>query len=486
MCGIRRGRPRDGGALVRRRSRAVAVLPGAQSIVVGHREERGARQSSSCHGTDRTARRGAVLADRAAERDGRARGGWARQPAVRASRPRRSCASRRDRGAVGRGTTCPAKPGLTAVELFDALAAGSVKMVWIACTNPAQSLPDQATVREGLARAELVVLQEAYANTETARVRRRAAARDDVGREGRYGHQLRAPHLARTRGVAAAWRGARRLGASRSRSRAASKRACGRGCRPLPVPIRRPRSSTSTRRRPAAAISTSPACRMRVLDAHGPAAVAVPRRRFARRGARCTPITASRPPDGRARFAAVDLRTGGRARRCALSVSSQHRPVARPVARHEPHRHRRRSSLRMRREPAVELHPADLARRGLAAGDLVQRRIAARQRRRADRGERESPARAVRFLPMHWGSAALARRGERRASTRSPSRRVARSPKQPELKHAAVRIAKVDLPWRLVRVRLSGQRTGTDRAARQAARALAARPGLCERRADRR
>jgi assimilatory nitrate reductase catalytic subunit len=41
----------------------------------------------------------------------------------------------------------PARPGLTAVELFDALAAGTVKMVWIACTNPAQSLPDQATVR---------------------------------------------------------------------------------------------------------------------------------------------------------------------------------------------------------------------------------------------------------------------------------------------------------------------------------------------------
>ncbi|HEY3179472.1 MAG TPA: molybdopterin-dependent oxidoreductase, partial [Casimicrobiaceae bacterium] len=61
----------------------------------------------------------------------------------------------------------PARPGLTAVELFDALAAGEVKMVWIACTNPAQSMPDQATVRKALARAELVVLQEAYRGTET-------------------------------------------------------------------------------------------------------------------------------------------------------------------------------------------------------------------------------------------------------------------------------------------------------------------------------
>ena len=41
-------------------------------------------------------------------------------------------------------------------------------MVWIACTNPAQSLPDQRGVRAALERAELVVLQEAFADTETA------------------------------------------------------------------------------------------------------------------------------------------------------------------------------------------------------------------------------------------------------------------------------------------------------------------------------
>jgi assimilatory nitrate reductase catalytic subunit len=62
----------------------------------------------------------------------------------------------------------PEKPGKSAVELFEALAAGDVRMVWIACTNPAQSLPDQASVRAGLRRAELVVLQEAYTDTETA------------------------------------------------------------------------------------------------------------------------------------------------------------------------------------------------------------------------------------------------------------------------------------------------------------------------------
>jgi assimilatory nitrate reductase catalytic subunit len=63
----------------------------------------------------------------------------------------------------------PSKPGKTAVEMFQAAADGEIKALWIACTNPAQSMPDQAVVRRALERAEIVVLQEAFANTETAR-----------------------------------------------------------------------------------------------------------------------------------------------------------------------------------------------------------------------------------------------------------------------------------------------------------------------------
>ncbi len=61
----------------------------------------------------------------------------------------------------------PATPGKAAINLFRALKSGEVKAVWIACTNPAQSLPFQADVRAGLAAAEYVVLQEAYGNTDT-------------------------------------------------------------------------------------------------------------------------------------------------------------------------------------------------------------------------------------------------------------------------------------------------------------------------------
>ncbi len=63
----------------------------------------------------------------------------------------------------------PEIPGLTAVDLFEAVRAGKVRALWIACTNPAHSMPQQALIREALERCEFVVLQEAFATTETAR-----------------------------------------------------------------------------------------------------------------------------------------------------------------------------------------------------------------------------------------------------------------------------------------------------------------------------
>lgn len=63
----------------------------------------------------------------------------------------------------------PEKAGKTAVEMFQAAADGEIKALWIACTNPAHSMPDQTTVRRALERAEFVVLQEAFATTLTAR-----------------------------------------------------------------------------------------------------------------------------------------------------------------------------------------------------------------------------------------------------------------------------------------------------------------------------
>ncbi len=61
-----------------------------------------------------------------------------------------------------------AKPGLTAVELFEAVGRGEIKALWIACTNPAQSLPDLNRVHAALAACPFVVVQEVSAATDTA------------------------------------------------------------------------------------------------------------------------------------------------------------------------------------------------------------------------------------------------------------------------------------------------------------------------------
>ncbi|HQT25664.1 MAG TPA: molybdopterin-dependent oxidoreductase [Burkholderiales bacterium] len=63
----------------------------------------------------------------------------------------------------------PEKPGKTAVELFEAIEAGEIRAVWIACTNPAQSMPDLKMVSSALEKADFVVVQDAFLGTETAR-----------------------------------------------------------------------------------------------------------------------------------------------------------------------------------------------------------------------------------------------------------------------------------------------------------------------------
>ncbi|MFJ3050901.1 molybdopterin-dependent oxidoreductase [Pseudomonas nitroreducens] len=61
----------------------------------------------------------------------------------------------------------PENPGLSAIELFDAVRDGRIKALWVACTNPAQSLPDQTRVREALAGCPFVIVQEAFTTSET-------------------------------------------------------------------------------------------------------------------------------------------------------------------------------------------------------------------------------------------------------------------------------------------------------------------------------
>ncbi|WP_394354070.1 molybdopterin-dependent oxidoreductase [Flammeovirga agarivorans] len=52
------------------------------------------------------------------------------------------------------------KPGKTATEMFEALASGEMKAVWIVCTNPMVSLPDSKLVEEALKKAKFVIVQD--------------------------------------------------------------------------------------------------------------------------------------------------------------------------------------------------------------------------------------------------------------------------------------------------------------------------------------
>ncbi len=62
----------------------------------------------------------------------------------------------------------PPVPGKTAIEMFDAVKRREIKLLWIACTNPAQSLPDLRAVAEAFENAECVIVQESFRTTETA------------------------------------------------------------------------------------------------------------------------------------------------------------------------------------------------------------------------------------------------------------------------------------------------------------------------------
>ena len=54
------------------------------------------------------------------------------------------------------------KPGLKAVDLFEAVGDGRIKAIWIAATNPAVSMPRAGAVREALKKCPFVVVADAW------------------------------------------------------------------------------------------------------------------------------------------------------------------------------------------------------------------------------------------------------------------------------------------------------------------------------------
>ncbi len=58
-------------------------------------------------------------------------------------------------------------PGLKAIDMFDAVADGRIKAIWIMATNPVVSLPDATRVRAALQACPFVVVSDCVAETDT-------------------------------------------------------------------------------------------------------------------------------------------------------------------------------------------------------------------------------------------------------------------------------------------------------------------------------
>ena len=63
--------------------------------------------------------------------------------------------------------TIAPKPGLKAVDMFEAVRTGKIKAIWIMATNPLVSMPDTNKIHEALSLCELVVVSDVIARTDT-------------------------------------------------------------------------------------------------------------------------------------------------------------------------------------------------------------------------------------------------------------------------------------------------------------------------------
>jgi assimilatory nitrate reductase catalytic subunit len=356
----------------------------------------------------------------------------------------------------------PSKPGKTAVEMFQAAADGAIELLWIVCTNPAQSMPDQAMVRRALERCPFVVVQEAYATTATAVCadlllpatswgEKDGTVTNSERRISRVRPAAPAPGLARDD-----WRiavdVARRLEALLPPSARpitnpsigdSPARALARDGRPTLFAYDSPESvwnehRESTRGRDLDITGLSYA----MLDTEGPQTW--PLREGQTRGAqRLYTDGLFATPDGRAVLVAVQPRP-------LAETRNAHRPFSLTTGRLRDQWHGASRTGTIARlfgdaaRPVVELHPTDLERLRVARGNLV--------RIESSRGHlvlpiepSESVAPAQAFVAMHWGSEYLAGQGVNALTTGA----YCPTSKQPELKHAAVKITKAALPWRL-------------------------------------
>jgi assimilatory nitrate reductase catalytic subunit len=342
----------------------------------------------------------------------------------------------------------PARPGKTAVEMFEAVAAGEIKILWIVCTNPAQSMPDQKLIRAALQKAELVIVQEAYSSTATVAyadvllpattwAEKEGTVTNSERRITRVNPVLPKPGLAwHDWEIAAAF--------GRQLAPMFGKRPGMFGYTTAEEVWEEHRASTRGRDLDITGLSYA------LLAERGPQQWPYPE--GAAGGLPRLYLDGVFPtPSGRARFA-----------------DTVYEPVAEPVdARYPFHLNTGRlrdqwhgmsrtgtvaNAFSHAAEAAVVMAPADMARLQLKDGDLVH--VTSR------RGTQILPAQAGEemgvnqvFIPMHWGQEYLSGRSGGGAMLGvNGLTQPAFDPvsKQPELKQAAVKILKAELPWRFL------------------------------------
>jgi assimilatory nitrate reductase catalytic subunit len=353
--------------------------------------------------------------------------------------------------------TVPDKPGKTAVEMFQAAADGEIKALWIACTNPAQSMPDQATVRRALERAEFVVVQEAFSSTATCDYADLLLPATTWGEKtGTVTNTERRisrvrPAVPKPAGTRHDWAIAVEF-AQRLEARLRPRQ-------PTLFPY-----SLIDEADGAQAIWNEhrESTRGRDLDITGmsyalleKAPLQWPMPEGATEGkVRLYEDGVFPTPDGKARFSSLPYRPVAEPRESRFPFS-----LTTGRLRDQWHGMSRTGTIGRlfghAAEPCVQMHPQDLSRHGLRDGDLVHVT--------SKRGSIVVPAQASdelglgqAFMAMHWGGEFLSGC----SSTGAPLAGVnaittsafCPGSKQPELKHAAVKILKAELPWSLLAV----------------------------------
>ncbi|MDR6451780.1 nitrate reductase [Variovorax paradoxus] len=343
----------------------------------------------------------------------------------------------------------PEKPGKTAVEMFQAAADGEIRALWIACTNPAQSMPDQATVRRALERAEFVVVQEAFSTTATCAFADLLLPATTWGeKEGTVTNSER--RISRVRPAVAAPGEARHDWSIAVDFARRLEQRLGRSTTLFPYDSaervwNEHRESTRGRDLDITGMSYA------MLDSAGPQQWPLKEGETSGR-ARLYEDGIFPTPDGRARFVDTVYKPVAEAREARY-------PFSLNTGRLRDQWHGMSRTGTVGRlfghvaEPVVQMNAQDMARRQLKDGDLVHLT--------SKRGSILLPVQASAeiglsqaFVAMHWGEEYLSGC----SSTGTPLAGInalttsafCPTSKQPELKHTPVKILKAELPWSLL------------------------------------